>query len=301
MVVGPSVSLSPITEIALPPIVTGRDRSGSSCVPPSSPPSPSVVAEPPPVPGCTTVSAPDDSLSPITEIALPPTVTGRLPPMIDCVPPRMLSSPLVSAVEPSPAAVDESTAVEASDDSLSPITEIAFPPTVTGRSTPPITWVPPRIESSPDVLAAPPSAVPESPGATGAVACAPSLDESPMTQIGVAADRHRNREVDERLRARAHSVVTRGDGGGVGRSLAAGVETSVAASDDDESPMIEMPLPLTVTGSSIEIAACVPERMPSSPPVSDACATPAPRSVSPPAKRVAYSALNANFFMIQYS
>ena len=65
--------------------------------------------------------------------------------------------------------------------------------------------------------------------------------------------------------------------------------------------MTEIALPLTVTGSSIEIPTWEPDRMPSSPLVSDAWATPAPRSVSPPAKRVAYSALSANLFMIQSS
>ena len=48
------------------------------------------------------------------------------------MPPSSESSPLVVAPSPEPAPEAGSTAVAASDDSLSPMTEMALPPTVTG-------------------------------------------------------------------------------------------------------------------------------------------------------------------------
>ena len=140
---------------------------------------------------------------------------------------------------PRPASAGATT-VSASLDELSPMTEIALPPMVTGAETSTSACVPEPMPSSPEVIA------------TGSASPPP-------------------------------------------------VMTSVEASDDCESPMREIALPPTVTGSSIEIPTWEPDRMPSSPLVSDAWATPAPRSVSPPAKRVAYSALSANLFMIQSS
>ena len=80
--------LSPMTETALPPMVTGSEIGATSWLPPSRLSVPSVVTSPPwPEPGCTeppwpeppgppVVVASEVWLSPITETAFPPTMTG---------------------------------------------------------------------------------------------------------------------------------------------------------------------------------------------------------------------------------
>ena len=90
-------SLSPITEMAFPETVTGASTSRTACEPDPIPSEPSVVAaDEPPLVGAVDVSA-DDSLSPMTETALPTTDTGALSSTTAWVPERRPSSPVVSA------------------------------------------------------------------------------------------------------------------------------------------------------------------------------------------------------------
>ena len=106
-----SVVESPMTEMALPLTVIGADRSRAAWVPPRIESSPLVCAVPASDPadaagapdaaagsaGATTVAASLDELSPMTEIALPPIVTGAETSMSACVPDPMPSSPEVTA------------------------------------------------------------------------------------------------------------------------------------------------------------------------------------------------------------
>ena len=264
MVVEPSVSLSPITEIALPPIVMGRDRSGMSCVPPSSPSDPSVVAEPPPVPGTTIVVASVDVLSPMPEIALPPIVIGRSRSASSWVPPRIESSPRSTRRHRRPAA--------GGDPGWRRLTSRRYGDGVAATVTGPTgdePCVPPRIEcrsSAPTRRRMPRRAAPTTVSA--------SLDElSPMTEIALppmvtGAETSMSACVPDPMPSSPEVTAT-------GSASPPPVMTSVEASDDCESPMREIALPPTVTGSSIEIPTWEPDRMPSSPLVSDAWATPA--------------------------
>ncbi|MAU94284.1 MAG: hypothetical protein CMP81_00120 [Fulvimarina sp.] len=100
-VVGDVVSESPMTEIAFPPTVIGSEIGRSTCVPPRIESDPPVTASPPLDPPPLPVVASVDSLSPRTEMAFPPTVTGTSMGAMAWVPPRRLSSPLVvPAVSP---------------------------------------------------------------------------------------------------------------------------------------------------------------------------------------------------------
>ncbi len=99
-VVASVVVLSPTTEIAFPPTVTGTDTEMIPCVPDSRPPAPEVVADELVAVGCAggaLVVAPLLSASPSSESALPATVTGRSTSISAWVPDPMPSSPLVSA------------------------------------------------------------------------------------------------------------------------------------------------------------------------------------------------------------
>ena len=64
------------------------------------------------------------------------------------------------------------------------------------------------------------------------------------------------------------------------------------------SPRIDTAFAPIVIGASSETRACVPDRSPSSPVVSTACATVAPRSVMPPARSVPQRARETMVFMI---
>ncbi len=214
----------------------------------------------------------------MTETALPLTVTGATTSTMAWLPPRMESFPLVS-FEPEPFE-PVFTIVVASLVVLSPMTETALPLTVTGATTSTMAWLPPRMESFPLV-----SFEPESDVAAGAtVVSASSLELSPMTEIALpltVTGASTSTIACEPEPTPSSPLVT------ATGSASPPVTTSVVASDDDESPMTEIALPDTVTGASTEIPTWEPASNPSSPFVSDACATPAPRSVSPPAKRVA--------------
>ncbi|MFM9598054.1 hypothetical protein ACKI1O_53320, partial [Streptomyces scabiei] len=78
-------------------------------------------------------------LSPITETAFPPTVTGTDTGTEAWFPPPTLSPPSVTT-SPEPEPPDAGVEVLASVDELSPMTDTAFPPTVTGTSTDTRPW-----------------------------------------------------------------------------------------------------------------------------------------------------------------
>ena len=111
---------------------------------------------------------------------------------------------------------------------------------------------------------------PDAAGATGAAAGSAVRPPSWRRRRAVAddgdriaADRHRRRDVDQRLlpdpMPSSPEVIA------TGSASPPPVTTAVEASDDWESPMTEIAFPLTVTGSSIEIPTWEPDRVPSSP------------------------------------
>ena len=121
--------------------------------------------------------------SPRTETALPPIVTGTLIGMMACVPPPMLSSPLVIGAASASAAGASGAAcsgavVVASVLSASPRTDTALPPTVTGTATSRRAWVPDRMPSRPDVDAPSDGLDP----ASDALVVAPVLVASPRIE-----------------------------------------------------------------------------------------------------------------------
>ena len=116
-------------------MVTGSEIGATSWLPPSRLSPPSVVTsawwsdppEPPPV-----VVASCETLSPITDTAFPPTVTGKSTGITPWLPPSRLSPPSVVTSPPEP---EDPVEVVASEVPLSPMTDAALPPTVTGTST----------------------------------------------------------------------------------------------------------------------------------------------------------------------
>ena len=153
-VVEPDDVESPITLTALPPMVTGAFTTGDTRVPLAMPPSPEVDDD-----GLTGtdaaaeagVAAESELESPMMLTALPPTFTGRETSGDTCVPPAMLSSPDVVAGAASGAFASDPADVDDCVDEEFPITEIAFPPTVTGTETMPVTRVPLAMPPSPEV------------------------------------------------------------------------------------------------------------------------------------------------------
>ncbi len=161
-----------MTETALPPTVTGTSTGATTWLPPATLSVPSVVA-----PGVSStytgmvcnsgaasgagsgaasgagveVSASSLWLSPITETALPPTVTGTSIEMMPWFPEATPSLPSVVATGAASGAGAE---VSASSLWLSPMSETALPPTVTGRSTEIAAWSPESRPSAPEVSAA---------------------------------------------------------------------------------------------------------------------------------------------------
>ncbi len=93
------------------------------------------------------------SLSPTTEMALPPTVTGTVTDTMPCVPDAAPSLPSVLASD-SPEALPLGADAAASLVEESPRTEMALPPTVMGTSMLGRIWVPESRPSSPAVSAA---------------------------------------------------------------------------------------------------------------------------------------------------
>ena len=167
--------------MALPPTVTGAVTGATTWVPLAVPSSPEVLD---PIAGAAGAAVPPvvpvASLSPRSEMALPPTVTGAVTGATACVPPRMLSSPPV-VLPPAAGAVGDMPP-EVPEASLSPRSEMALPPTVTGAVTGATTWVPLAVPSSPEVLD------PIAAAGAGAAALSPSAadSESPSSEMALS-------------------------------------------------------------------------------------------------------------------
>src|SRR5690606_25509239 len=114
---------------------------------------PVMAAMGPVVPVAPVVTASVVVLSPMREMALPPMVTGTVTGATTCVPEATASDPLVTACTPSPPLDAGADWVVASVVVLSPTTEIAFPPTVTGTDTEMIPCVPDSRPPAPEVVA----------------------------------------------------------------------------------------------------------------------------------------------------
>ena len=180
-------SLSPMTEIALPPTVTGAVTGAVTCVPLPTASVPevsgAVVLPPDAGAGAVVPLLPVLSLSPMTEIALPPTVTGAVTGAVTCVPLPTASVPEVSGAVVLPPDAGAGAVVPLLPVlSLSPMTEIALSPTVTGAVTGAVTCVPLATPSSPDVDGAVDPDVLPLEGAGAAASC-PRVSLSPSTAI----------------------------------------------------------------------------------------------------------------------
>ncbi len=182
VVSAPFETLSPTTETALPPMVTGRPTGASTTLPPRMPSVPSVRWPPPVEPEVLppVVAASSVLLSPITETALPPTVTGASIEMTPWLPPATLSLPSVLLPAAGAAASVAGAEVPASVLLLSPTSETALPPTVTGTSIDTRPWLPEPTPSLPSVMVTGAGA-----GAAGAEVSAPSLLLSPSTETAL--------------------------------------------------------------------------------------------------------------------
>ena len=268
-----------MTEMAFPPMVTGTSMGAMAWVPPrrlSSPPVVPVFWPPalPLVPVVASVDALVDSLSPMTEMAFPPMVTGTSMGATTCVPPATLSSPDVTAAVLSASVCEPLWPVDASVDSLSPRTETALPLTVTGASTETTPCVPPATLSSPEVEGSG-AGCDEPPDDDSA----PSEWLSPATETALPATVTGTSTVTIACDPEAAPSFPEVCASGAG----AGADAWVSGSSEWESPRTEMALPATVTGASTSMTAWVPESSPSSPDVSAAWATPAPaREIPPP-------------------
>ncbi len=150
----PSVSLSPITETAFPPMVTGRLIGMSTWLPPPMLPEPSVITSPMPPVEPPVVVASSEWLSPMPETAFPPTVRGSATGARTWLPPPIESVPSVT-MSPAPVPVVDPPVVSAFSVVLSPTPETAFPPTVIGRPMGAKTWLPPAALSLPSVVTSP--------------------------------------------------------------------------------------------------------------------------------------------------
>ncbi len=218
-------ALSPITETAFPPTVTGRPIGASTTLPPRIPSVPSVTVPPPVEPEVPPPVVPALSvlLSPITETALPPTVTGASIEMTPWLPPATLSLPSVLLPAAGAAASVAGAEVPASVLLLSPTSETALPPTVTGTSIDTSPWLPEPTPSLPSVMVTGAGAGGPREGGVGTFAAAVSEHRD-----GVAADGDREVHRDTDLVARKQTVDARGVCG-IGD---AGSEDGEAASDE---------------------------------------------------------------------
>ena len=101
-VVASEVLLSPMTDTALPPTVTGASTETTPWLPPSRLSLPSVVTSPPEPDEPPVVVASEVWLSPITETALPPMATGASTETMPWLPPSRLYAPEVSTAFATP-------------------------------------------------------------------------------------------------------------------------------------------------------------------------------------------------------
>jgi hypothetical protein len=175
---------SPTRPIPFPPIVTGTDTTGDTCVPEAVPSEPEVVGA---AAGAAGVDAADvgvlgavDTASPPTATALPVAATGAVTAPATCVPEAMPSEPEVVGAAAG-AAAGAGAGAGADVAAASPPTEIALPETCTGAATSGTTCVPEAVPSAPDVDGD--AAGAEDDGAAAAVAVGRVADDtaSPRT------------------------------------------------------------------------------------------------------------------------
>ncbi|WP_345119440.1 hypothetical protein, partial [Knoellia locipacati] len=184
-VTAPVLFASPSAETALPPALTGAATGAVTWLPPAIESAPDVVdgeaaAVLPPEPAFVVLELLRES--PVTEMALPLTVTGTdtgaeawLPPPVESAP-DVVDGEAAAPLPPEPAFVVLELLRE------SPVTEMALPPALTGAATGAVTWLPPAIESAPDVVDGEAAAVlPPEP----AFVVLELLRESPVTEMAL--------------------------------------------------------------------------------------------------------------------
>ena len=202
--------------------------------------------------------------SPSTETALPPALTGAPTGAATWFPPRTESPPVVvaaPAVPPDPAAeVDEAPLVLAS-----PSTETALPPALTGTLTGAAAWLPPAVESVPDVED---GLAPELPPLASDDVAAPELFASPSTETALPpALTGALTGAEAWLPPPAESAPDVLDGEAA--ALLPPEPAFVVLELLPESPVTEMALPLTVTGTDTGAEAWFPPPAESAPDVLD--------------------------------
>jgi hypothetical protein len=261
-------ALSPITEMALPPTVTGAATGATTWLPDARPSVPPVLGAVPPVladgVGAVPVDAPPEALFPRTEMALPPTVTGAAMGATTCVPETAPSVPSVVGTAPvAPAAGAAVEPVEEAVDQLSPSTEMPFPLAVIGTEIGRMACVPASSPSPPLVVAPEPAA-----GVAGEVEpVVDALDElSPSTEIalpltftGTATG------ADTCVPEAAASAPLVVADVGTDVVLPPDGAAPVEASFDSLFPATDTAFPLTVIGTLTEARAWVPDAVPLEP------------------------------------
>ncbi|MDR6167865.1 hypothetical protein QE367_002069 [Microbacterium paludicola] len=175
------------------------------------------------------------------------------------------------------------------------MTETAVPLTSIGAVTGATTWVPEATPSAPFVSAAGAGAGCAGAGAGSTGALPPSVDDvlSPTTATEVPS----TVTGTETLMSACDPEPTPSEP--LVPPLGAGADSGVLEPDVElsASPRTAMEVPLTVIGASTETMPWVPESSPSSPVVSAAWATEAPRIVIPPATSVPQMARETMVFM----
>jgi len=237
--------------------------------------------------------------SPMIETPFPLSVTGTSSPIGSCVPestpPRPLvtspSKPPLSPGTPDPP--DSPTVVAAPEASLSPSPLIALPETVAGTSSPRMPWVPPRIPSRPEVVAGSAAEVPAA-SVSPTVVDGAEVCESPRPLIALpetvtGTSPPSTACVPPRMPSRPEV-----DGAVAVVPAPASVPlvpefpeveagpTLVEGDEVCESPISEIPLPETVTGTSTPSSPCVPLATPSAPDVAAGSAAVAPAASASP-------------------
>ena len=262
----PSVVLSPMTETAVSPTVTGIVMGATTWVPESMPSEPPVVGAPvePPETGA---AGPDELslvLSPMTETAASSTVTGTVMGATTCVPEPMPSVPSVEGAPVVPVAGAVGAATSVLSLVLSPMTETAVSPTVTGTVIGATTCEPERIPSEPPVVGA--AVEPLGAGAVGVAASVDSVVLSPMTEIAVSSTVTGTVMGATTWVPEPTPSVPSVDGASAG-SAGAGAGAAGAASVDSVvlSPTTETAVSFTVIGTLTSTSACDPEAAPSAP------------------------------------
>src|SRR5690606_31952731 len=149
-----AASERPSTATALPQTFTGAVIGATIWLPPRIEPAPEVRLPPAPLPARPTTLAPPlhpANALPSTATALPQTFTGAVTGATTWLPPRIEPAPEVR-LPPAPLPARPTTLAPPLHPALAPpATATAVPHTFTGAVTGATTWLPPRIESAPEV------------------------------------------------------------------------------------------------------------------------------------------------------